>query len=315
MFKYWSLMMFAGAALVAPAADMEWMTSVEDAAAKAARHNKMMLVWFTGSDWCKACMYLQKNVLDKPEFVQWVRKNYVPVELNVPMNAALVGGEEQLRQNKKFCDDFGIKIFPSLMIVTPELVFLGGIQGSSSSTQNTIAALSGYQSVVDSYQRAMKLTAEPRARALFEVYKQLPQELQSVNYPLMQLIAEADADNVTGIRESYLPIHQMKELENKLNAAPSFQAKLAVVDAALQQALPANKTAILRQKEMLLKMEVLNLLKNPRSVEDILKARDLSVQAVECSENVQSHAAQKQKVLDYFSNPEALFKARTQSQK
>lgn len=313
MLKYWNVMIYAGAAMVAPAAGIEWMTDVEEAATKAAQQGKMMLVEFTGSDWCKACILQKKNVLDKPEFVKWVHKNYVPVEMNVPMNATLVGGEAQLNKNKKFCDDYGMKIFPSLMIITPEKVLLGGIQGSSSSPRSAVAALEQYKPMVESYRAALRLNGESRALALFEIYRQLPQELRTANYPLMKMIAESDTKNVTGIHEPYMPIHQMKELEQKMHTALTFEAKLQVLDASLVQALPANQSTILKQKEILLKGEVLNLLKKPRSVEDILKARDLSIQAIDCTENKETHAQQKQKILEYFADPEALLKARSGS--
>lgn len=313
MMKYWKLLIYAGAAMVAQAAEVEWMHDVEKAAAKAAQQGKMMLVEFTGSDWCKACVLQKKNVLVKPAFADWVQKNYIPVEMDVPMNAALVGGEAQLNKNKKFCDDFGIRIFPSLMIMTPELVLLGGLQGSSDSPQSAIAALGQYKTLVESYQSAMALNGEARALALFDVYQQLPQEYQKVNYALMQLIVDSDIMNRTGLRDIYMPIQQMKELEKKLNAALTFESKLAILDASLAQALPVNKSSMLKQKEMLLKGEVLRLLKKPGSVEDVLKARDLSIQAVECTENEKTHAKQKQRILEYFADPEALFKTRSAS--
>lgn len=313
MLKYWNVMVYAAAAMVAPAAGIEWMTDVEEAATKAAQQGKMMLVEFTGSDWCKACILQKKNVLDKPEFVKWVHKNYVPVEMNVPMNATLVGGEAQLNKNKKFCDDYGMKIFPSLMIITPEKVLLGGIQGSSASPRSAIAALEQYNALVENYRGAMRLSGEARALALFEIYRQLPQEIRTANYPLMQMIAKADAKKVTGIHDAYLPIQQMKELEQKMQAALTFEGKLMVLDEALVKALPTNKSTILKQKEILLNTEVLRLLKKPRSVEDILKARDLSLQSVDCTENEETRAKQKQKVLDYFADPEALLKARSGS--
>ena len=299
--------------MVAQAAEVEWMHDVENAAAKAAQQGKMMLVEFTGSDWCKACVLQKKNVLVKPAFADWVQKNYIPVEMDVPMNAALVGGEAQLNKNKKFCDDFGIRIFPSLMIITPELVLLVGLQGSSDSPQSAIAALGQYKTLVESYQSAMALNGEARALALFDVYQQLPQEYQRVNYALMQLIVDSDKMNLTGIRDIYMPIHQMKELEKKLNAALTFESKLAILDAAVAQALPVNKSSMLKQKEMLLKGEVMRLLKKPGSVEDVLRARDLSIQAVECTENEKKHAKQKQQILEYFADPEALFKTRSAS--
>ena len=61
MWRTCLVMMFAGAAMVAQAASIEWMPDIDAAAEKAAREGKMMLVEFTGSDWCKACILQKKK--------------------------------------------------------------------------------------------------------------------------------------------------------------------------------------------------------------------------------------------------------------
>lgn len=315
MWRSCMVMMGACAAMVAQAASIEWMPDIDAAAEKAAREGKMMLVEFTGSDWCKACILQKKRVLEQPAFAEWVQKHYIPVVVDVPNNAALVGGKEQLQKNKKFCDDHGVKIFPSLLIMSPELVLIGGCQGAHSSPQSAISALESCMPAVDAYKQAMSLQGEARARALYDIYRQQPQEFRKYNYPLMQQIAEADANDVTGLRAEYAQTRQMKELEKALAQARSFDTKLAVINDVLAQVLPDNKASVVRYKESLLRMEVTRLMAHPSSVGDILKARDLSLQAVECITDEKKRTEQKRVMLEYFTDPEALFKARTDAQK
>jgi len=46
----------------------EWNTDLETAKRKAAAENKKILLLFTGSGWCKPCMYLDENILASAEF-------------------------------------------------------------------------------------------------------------------------------------------------------------------------------------------------------------------------------------------------------
>ena len=74
MFKKLVLTLGAAVAMVAHAAEIEWMTDLEAAGKKAAQENKLLLVEFTGSDWCRYCILQKKNVLDKPAFAEWANK-------------------------------------------------------------------------------------------------------------------------------------------------------------------------------------------------------------------------------------------------
>ena len=71
-------MLACSAALVAPATAAEgWMTDFPAAQKKAQAENKLVLVDFTGSDWCRPCIELQRNVLDTPEFRQYAEDKFV----------------------------------------------------------------------------------------------------------------------------------------------------------------------------------------------------------------------------------------------
>src|SRR5678815_4008777 len=68
------------------AAEGEWLTDLAKAKEKAKTENKMVLLDFTGSDWCPPCKALHKNVFSSSEFVDYAKKNLVLVEVDFPIS-------------------------------------------------------------------------------------------------------------------------------------------------------------------------------------------------------------------------------------
>jgi len=73
-----------GAAVATSAGTAQWLTDLPQAQALAKAQNKLVLVDFTGSDWCGWCMKLDADTLSKPEFIDYARKNLVLVQLDYP---------------------------------------------------------------------------------------------------------------------------------------------------------------------------------------------------------------------------------------
>jgi protein disulfide-isomerase len=70
--------------LRAGAAEVEWMTDLAKAQAKAKEEKKVVMLDFTGSDWCGWCIKLNKDVFSQPEFIEYAKKNLVAVEVDFP---------------------------------------------------------------------------------------------------------------------------------------------------------------------------------------------------------------------------------------
>jgi thioredoxin-related protein len=51
---------------------------------KAAREHKLILIRFTGSDWCMPCRAMEKRVFHNQSFVQYADSNLVVVEADFP---------------------------------------------------------------------------------------------------------------------------------------------------------------------------------------------------------------------------------------
>jgi thioredoxin-related protein len=98
---------------------LEWHTDVNQAINISVKSGKPLFFFFTGSDWCGWCKRLQKEVFFKPEFITWANKNVVLVELDFPRRTQL--SAELQKQNKQFQQMFGVRGYPTIWFVNPEI--------------------------------------------------------------------------------------------------------------------------------------------------------------------------------------------------
>lgn len=96
------------------AADGTWMTDLSKAQAKAKAEKKMVLVDFTGSDWCPPCKALHKNVLSSPEFLSYAKDNLVLVEIDFPNSKPQ--SDELKKANKELARKHEIKGYPTVIV-------------------------------------------------------------------------------------------------------------------------------------------------------------------------------------------------------
>jgi protein disulfide-isomerase len=97
-------------------ADAEgWITDYDAGLTQAGKEDKMVLLDFTGSDWCGWCIKLVKSTFSKPEFQKFAAANLVLVELDYPQ------GKEQSAevkaQNEKLSKQYGVEGFPTLVLL------------------------------------------------------------------------------------------------------------------------------------------------------------------------------------------------------
>ena len=97
------------------AAEGEWLTDFDKAKEKAKAENKMVLMDFTGSDWCPPCKALHKNVLTSAEFVEFAKKNLVLVEVDFPNKKPQ--SAELKKSNKALAKKFGIEAYPTIVVL------------------------------------------------------------------------------------------------------------------------------------------------------------------------------------------------------
>ncbi len=74
-----------------------WSTSYEQGQQEAKANNKLVLLDFTGSDWCGWCILLDREVFSKPQFKEYASKNLVLIEVDFPKRKPM--SEELKNQN------------------------------------------------------------------------------------------------------------------------------------------------------------------------------------------------------------------------
>ena len=108
------LLAFQVAVLGAPV----WVTDLPVAQAQAKKENKLVLMNFTGSDWCGWCKKLQKEVFSTKEFEQYAKDNVVLVEIDFPDKKPQ---SQQLKAaNEALQTKFNAEGYPTIVVLNKD---------------------------------------------------------------------------------------------------------------------------------------------------------------------------------------------------
>src|SRR5208337_1439546 len=105
----------------------EWLTNVPKALEKAKAENKLVLLHFTGSDWCPPCKSLHAKVLTSKEFEACAEKNLVLVEVDFPRKTKQP--DDLKKANAALAKEFKVTGYPTVILLSPERKELKNIMG------------------------------------------------------------------------------------------------------------------------------------------------------------------------------------------
>src|SRR5262245_42449717 len=97
------------------AAEADWTPDFTAAVAKAKAEKKMVLIDFTGSDWCGWCIKMDKDTFAKQEFADYAKTNLVLVKLDFPRNKPQSSTEKAV--NKTLEQRYKVDGFPTLILL------------------------------------------------------------------------------------------------------------------------------------------------------------------------------------------------------
>ncbi|WP_053002369.1 thioredoxin family protein [Kordia jejudonensis] len=107
--------------------NLRWYLDYQKAKKVSQELKKPMLLFFTGSDWCGACIQLEKEYFSKSAFIK-IAQEYVLVELDFPSKEELV--------RKDYIDDYMVlrkkynaKAFPTVLLLDAEGNVIGRVSG------------------------------------------------------------------------------------------------------------------------------------------------------------------------------------------
>ena len=95
--------------------NLEWFGDVQAAQEKARRENKIVLLDFTGSDWCGWCIKLKSEVFDKPEFAEFAQAKLVMVEVDFPRYKAMAHLQRQ--GNARLAKTYHVTGYPTIVVL------------------------------------------------------------------------------------------------------------------------------------------------------------------------------------------------------
>ncbi len=121
LFTTVTILMMVSAALAAPtiseenAVELNWMTDLNEAQQLATENGKPILVNFTGSDWCKWCIKLGKEVFSQQEFTDYATENLILVTLDFPRRTHQP--QEVKERNQNYASQYKVRGFPTIMLL------------------------------------------------------------------------------------------------------------------------------------------------------------------------------------------------------
>lgn len=111
-------------------APLEWTSDFAAATEKARVEHRLVLLNFTGSDWCVWCHRLRDEVFLTAPFAAYAAKDAVLVEIDFPRQKSLPAALKT--QNDQLAQRYKVSGYPTVILVTPdgrELGRTGYMQG------------------------------------------------------------------------------------------------------------------------------------------------------------------------------------------
>lgn len=160
---------------------------------------QMLLVEFTGSDWCPPCKRLRSGILETEEFAEYLKeRNLRFVELDFPRAKGKVS-KEIMKEREAIMNRYNVGGFPTVLIIDSDGSPYGRIVGIEKTPAAYLKRVSEALALKEKFAAevaaAMKLKGDDRAEALAGALTMLPMEFRSFqNAVIKELIAVDPAD-------------------------------------------------------------------------------------------------------------------------
>lgn len=99
------------------AEEILWHTDLKAAEKEALETNRLMLLYFTGSDWCQWCLKLDNELFGDDVFREGIGNYAVRLELDFPQRPQ---SPRLQRQNNRLKADLNVKAIPEVVVYDPK---------------------------------------------------------------------------------------------------------------------------------------------------------------------------------------------------
>lgn len=113
----------------------EWLTDIASAKEAATQENKMILLNFSGSDWCAPCIKMKRDVFESEVFKQYAEENLVLLRADFPRLKKNQPAKEQVQHNEALAEKYNsLGKFPFTVLLDTEGKVIKAWDGYSNQT-------------------------------------------------------------------------------------------------------------------------------------------------------------------------------------
>lgn len=124
---------------------VDWKLNFTEAKAQADADHKMILLNFSGSDWCGPCIKLKKEVFESAAFEKYASENLVLVRADFPRQKKNQLDKAQVEKNEALAEKYNPKgLFPLTVLIDSKGNIVKEWEGFQPSTETFIADLSAH---------------------------------------------------------------------------------------------------------------------------------------------------------------------------
>ncbi|GLU52903.1 thioredoxin family protein [Dyadobacter frigoris] len=121
---------------------VDWKLNFTEAKAQADADHKMILLNFSGSDWCGPCIKLKKEVFESAVFEQYASENLVLVRADFPRQKKNQLDKVQIEKNEALAEKYNPKgLFPLTVLIDSKGNIVKEWEGFQPSTETFITDL------------------------------------------------------------------------------------------------------------------------------------------------------------------------------
>lgn len=214
------------ALLCTPLSALTEFPTLNEALAVTRRDGRCIMLNFTGTDWCTACIHLRTKILDSPEFHKAMSDKLVLVEVDYPRSPELVKkiSKEEWDKRTALLVSYRAEGLPYAVLLDAQGYPFATLSGTTRTTADYLPlldkAFETLKSRNEALNRAKTLTGIESASSLTEALNLLPEACRDKYPDLLQTIAENDPNDTLGYRRycrgSEARVRQMAELRELL---------------------------------------------------------------------------------------------------
>jgi len=119
-----------------------WLYNIDAAKKIAQEENKLILISFSGSDWCAPCIRLEQTLFSTEQFKEYAKENLILLKLDFPAQKKNKLADEQLKHNEALAEIYNQQgAFPKVILIDANGIVKGQMEHPKASADNYLESI------------------------------------------------------------------------------------------------------------------------------------------------------------------------------